>query len=141
MLSSVKYQCIWRNKWLFMNPHNVYTFWVIGQKYCEFYWLVCCKSHCVKSVQIRSFFWFVFSPNTGKYRPEKTPYLDTFNAVSTLKKDIYFWKILIKYVPVCVHLDAKRRTFFYDILQLQDLIIAFSGTIINFFTFTKSRRT
>ena len=23
----------------------------------------------------------VFSPNTGKYRPEKTPYLDTFNAV------------------------------------------------------------
>ena len=21
---------------------------------------------------------FVFSPNTGKYRPEKTPYLDTF---------------------------------------------------------------
>ena len=24
----------------------------------------------------------VFSPNTGKYRPEKTPYLDTFHAVS-----------------------------------------------------------
>ena len=22
-----------------------------------------------------------FSPNTGKYRPEKTPYLDTFHAV------------------------------------------------------------
>ena len=23
----------------------------------------------------------VFSPNTGKYGPEKTPYLDTFHAV------------------------------------------------------------
>ena len=49
--------------------------------------------HCVKSVQIRSFFWSVFfcipieyvwiwlSPNTKKYRPEKTPYLDNFHAV------------------------------------------------------------
>ena len=55
-------------------------------------------SHCVKSVQIRSYFWFVFScirteyreivclsvfsPNTGKYGPEITSYLDTFHAVS-----------------------------------------------------------
>ena len=31
----------------------------------------------MKSVEIRSF----FSPNTGKYGPEKTPYLDTFLAV------------------------------------------------------------
>ena len=36
--------------------------------------------HCVKSVQIPSFF-SVFSPNTGKYGPEKIPYLDTFHAV------------------------------------------------------------
>ena len=57
----------------------------------------CCldSSHCVKSVQIRSFFWTVFSrirteygdlrfnSNTGKYGPEKSPYLDTFHAVST----------------------------------------------------------
>ena len=35
--------------------------------------------HCVKSVQIRSI--PVFSPNAGKYGPEKTPYLDTFQAV------------------------------------------------------------
>ena len=35
----------------------------------------------VKSVQIQSFSWSVFSPNAGKYRPEKTPYLDTFHAV------------------------------------------------------------
>ena len=39
--------------------------------------------HCVKSVQIRSFFgpYFpVFSPNTVKYVPEKTPYLDIFHT-------------------------------------------------------------
>ena len=33
--------------------------------------------HCVKSVQIRSVFWSVFSPNAGKYGPGKTPYLYT----------------------------------------------------------------
>ena len=54
------------------------------------------KYHCVKCVQIRSFFWSVFSriwteygeilylsvfsPNAGKYGPEKT-YLDTFHTV------------------------------------------------------------
>ena len=27
----------------------------------------------------------IFSPNAGKYRPEKIPYLDTFHAVSELK--------------------------------------------------------
>ena len=39
---------------------------------------------CVKSVQIRSFsgpYFPVFSPNTGKRGPEKTPSLDTFYAV------------------------------------------------------------
>ena len=28
----------------------------------------------------------VFSPNTGKYKTEKTPYLDTFHAVNTTTK-------------------------------------------------------
>ena len=35
--------------------------------------------HCVKSVQIRSFFWSVFSRIWTEYGPEKTPYLDTFH--------------------------------------------------------------
>ena len=51
--------------------------------------------HCVKSVQIRSISLYsvrmrenteylsVFTPNAGKYGPEKTPYLDTFRAVLT----------------------------------------------------------
>ena len=40
--------------------------------------------HCVKSVQIRSFFWSVFSCVQTEYRKirtRKTPYLDTFHAV------------------------------------------------------------
>ena len=47
--------------------------------------------HCVKSVQISSFFWSVssriwiylsvFSSNAGKYGPGKTLYLDTFHTV------------------------------------------------------------
>ena len=42
-------------------------------------------NHCVvKSVQIRSYFWSVFSPNTGKYGPEITPYLDAFHSVNAL---------------------------------------------------------
>ena len=41
--------------------------------------------HYVKSVQIRSVFWSVFSPNAGKYGPGKTPYLDTFHAAIVLK--------------------------------------------------------
>ena len=42
------------------------------------------RVHCVKSVQIQSFsgpYFPVFSPNTGKYGPEETPYLDTFRVV------------------------------------------------------------
>ena len=42
-------------------------------------------THCVKSVQIRSYFWSVFSCiwtkyglNIGKYKPEITPYLDFY---------------------------------------------------------------
>ena len=32
----------------------------------------------------------VFSPNAGKYGPEKTPYLDTFHAVKITSFEIYF---------------------------------------------------
>ena len=62
---------------------------------------------CVKSVQIpsyfwsvfscirteygnlREYFWSVFSPNTGKYGPEITVYLDTFHAV-LVSRDLIF---------------------------------------------------
>ena len=34
-----------------------------------------------------------FKLNTGKYRPEITPYLDTFHAVKVFILVIIFWKI------------------------------------------------
>ena len=34
-----------------------------------------------KKVSKYEVFWSVFSPNTGKYGPEKTPYFDTFHAM------------------------------------------------------------
>ena len=37
------------------------------------------RVHCVKSVQIRSFFWSVFSPNVGKYGPEKNSVFGHFS--------------------------------------------------------------
>ena len=71
----------------------------------------------MKSVQIRSFFWSVFSrirseygeirsylsifsPNAGKSGPEKTPYLDTFHA-------LYFGELAF----VAVVIFDKKITF------------------------------
>ena len=51
-------------------------------------------THCVKSVQIRSYFWSVFSSNTGIYGPEITPYLDTFQTVTRTKSFEDFLKHL-----------------------------------------------
>ena len=39
------------------------------------------NEHCVKSVQIRSYFWSVFSFIRIEYVPEITPYLDTFHVM------------------------------------------------------------
>ena len=48
--------------------------------------------------------YFVFSPNTGKYGPEKPPYLDTFHAViliwslhHILISQVYIWDWLIRF--------------------------------------------
>ena len=49
------------------------------------------KSHCEIRVQIQSFFLSGFS--TGKYGPEKTPYLNTFHALSDINYSQNFLKI------------------------------------------------
>ena len=49
----------------------------------------------MKSVQILIFsgtYFPVFSPNTGKYRPKKTPYLETFHTVIWEMKYVAFWE-------------------------------------------------
>ena len=50
--------------------------WEVCRKIAEFESDIA-VSHCVKSVQIRS-----FSRSRAEHGPEKTPYLDTFHVVS-----------------------------------------------------------
>ena len=74
------------------------NFWKLLNNFWISFWNSLKKKHCVKSVQIQieskeSFFWsvfglfifpysdWIFSSHAGKYRPEKTPYLNTFHAV------------------------------------------------------------
>ena len=75
------------------NKIYFHRFTLLKDQICTFLY------NCAKSVQIRSFLWSVFScirteygkilylsifsPNRRKYRPGKTPYLDTFHAVYT----------------------------------------------------------
>ena len=75
--------------------------------------------HCVKNVQIRSFFWSVFSRIRTEYEPEKTLYLGTFHAVFCMDS----WKIawdstwyvilcLQYYIPCAnIMLQISRKTF------------------------------
>ena len=86
----------------------------------------------MKSVQIRGFFWSVCSliRTEGKYRPEKTPYLDTFHAVQENCCSRWWWllmlleygnlfclnNIIIKRIKVNL-LDFFRVEGFYMILH------------------------
>ena len=77
-------------------------------------------SHCMKSVQIRSFFvffWSVFPVlglNTGKYRLQKTLYLDIFHVVLVLLEKLEtvdcskrYANRLLKKTVLKNHLDDK----------------------------------
>ena len=52
----------------------------------------------MKKAQRRSYFWSVFSPNTGKYGPEITLYLDTFHAIVSNRLFSEYFYISSKYV-------------------------------------------
>ena len=68
---------------------------------------------CVKSVQIRSFsapYFYsaisVFSPNTGKYGPENTPYLDIFHTVSI---NVFAFRQFYYTYENCTHHELLKR--------------------------------
>ena len=79
----------------------------------------------MKCVQIRSFFWsvfshiwaehreiqylFVFRPNVWKYGPEKTLYLDTFHAVAAFILAIFFTLGVVEKSSV---LFCNNRSYF-----------------------------
>ena len=69
----------------------------------------------MKNVQVRIFFWPVFSPDTGKYGPEKTPYLDTF-AVVYLSVTALYYTLIHSYVRSS-HQRCSVKKVFLEILQ------------------------
>ena len=78
--------------------------------------------HCVKSVQIRSFFWSVFSCIRIEYGPEITPYLDTFHAVwFALQISLNHW-IVVKMVHPCVNYSVFD---FSDVSAFRELVNPF----------------
>ena len=68
----------------------------------------------MKRVQIRSFTGAhlpVFISDTGKYRPQKTPYLDTFREVKAEENP--FRTILINYlITVSIKIHGKLKLKF-----------------------------
>ena len=60
----------------------------------------------------------VFSPNAGKYGPEKTPYLDTFHAVILLSKVHDVIKTINCYISIVMSFHQKTRRKFCTWLQL-----------------------
>ena len=102
---------IWQNfSWQCLNRTTLSECICISNKApvgFELVHLIWCCVHCMKSVQIRNFFWSIFSciridteiysvnlcisPNTGKYEPEKIPYLDTFHVVVLIDLVIAEW--------------------------------------------------
>ena len=86
-------QAIWLNIFKYINTFDINN--------PDNLWL---GTHCVKSVKIRSFFsgpcFPVFGLNTGKYGPEKTPYLNTFHTVTTIYSKVNIANKLIKTIIV-----------------------------------------
>ena len=84
--------------------------------------------HCVKSVQIRSYFWSVFScirieygDLLRYYGPEITPYLDTFHAVLVLLN--FFGKLRVLFYHFIQHFNNDyRQEFFVHLIKLFDFL-------------------
>ena len=55
----------------------------------------------------------VFSPNTGKYGSEKTPYLDTFHVVSVISK-----LNILRYQDPLTDSDQTENRIVYSILRM-----------------------
>ena len=94
------------------------------------------RLHCVKSVQIWSYFWSVFScirteyrvqyhsvfsPNTGKYGPEITPFWTLFMKISYLKFRNFIFNLIFMKVSEKKPWEKKSsslhwiHTVFFDI--------------------------
>ena len=67
----------------------------------------------------------VFSPNAGKYGPEKTLYLDTFHAVLITLKEIFYY----------LKLYSLYSYFFCSCYQYKEFYIKYYGRYLKIRTF------
>ena len=83
--------------------------------------------HFLKSVQIRSHFWSVFSPNAGKYRPEIIPHLDTVHTVVSSEgnwnSDNWFLFSMFEYYLMLFNTFDTFQTFIWRRFILSHAII------------------
>ena len=66
-------------------------------------------NHCLKRVQIRSIFWFVFSCIWTEYEPEKTPYLETFHALNLIVFEKWIKNKLCNYFNTLADIIASEE--------------------------------
>ena len=99
------------------------------------------SNHCVKSVEIRSYFWSVLSCiQSGIYEPEITPYLDPFHSVEIASNIL---RIMANFINpyyatdlVWYPLKTSENLWFSDVFRgYQKRLVAWNGlTIFSFFT-------
>ena len=73
-----------------------------------------------------SLYFPVFSPNEGKYGPEKNPYLDTFHAVLRIRKEVYFSRWSSNLLFTKILLTTERRQ-----IEGQFSTVDLSPTLLN----------
>ena len=61
-----------------MRPKNTFSVLIAAWKMCKYGVF---SGPYFPAFGLNTVYLSVFSPNAGKYRPEKIPYLDTFHAV------------------------------------------------------------
>ena len=76
--------------------------------------------HCVKSVQIRSYFCSVFSPNTGKFGPEITLHLDNFHAVIAVTK----------YLRTSINEPGKKVVVWLDVWTVSAILLYLKSLVL-----------
>ena len=73
----------------------------------------------------------IFSPNTGKYGPEKTPYLDTFHAVFTkLICSQCFLSLTLRYLQRRLFLRLTNYVYFKNLNQFSAPARQWSSTFL-----------
>ena len=71
------------------------------------------NKHCVKIVQIRTYFWSVFSYIQTEYGSEITPYFDTFHAVKEIGIIKKLRNILPRHALLTVYKASIRPNIYY----------------------------